>query len=99
MKLLPASAEPYQRTDEFSEATIPAGLRRRHTTRSGVWGRICVLEGEIAYRILEPAPREHVLAPGRDGIVAPEVPHELEPLGAVRFFVEFLRGPDRHQAV
>ena len=34
---------------------------------------------------------EHVLEPGRDGIVEPQVPHEVEPLGPVRFYVEFLR--------
>ncbi len=50
-----------------------------------------MLEGQLRYRILEPSAEEHVLTPDRAGIVEPSVPHELEPLGAVRFFVEFLR--------
>ena len=81
----------YQRTDEFSELTIPAGLKKRHSTKTGVWARICVLEGRLRYRIHCQDPEEHVLSPDFAGIVEPEVLHEVEPLGAVRFFVEFLR--------
>ncbi|HEX5065762.1 MAG TPA: DUF1971 domain-containing protein [Myxococcota bacterium] len=91
MKSLPPDVAAYRRTAEFTEATVPDGLRRRHTTKPGVWGRIQVLEGELRYRILEPAREEHVLSPARPGIVEPEVPHEVEPVGRVRFYVEFLR--------
>ena len=45
----------------------------------------------MGYRILEPETEEHELAPGRDGIIEPEVDHQVEMLGPVRFFVEFLR--------
>lgn len=93
MKSIPEEAEPYQRTKEFSESSIPAGLRKRHNTKVGVWGRICVLEGRLLYRILEPELEELVLAPGQNGVVEPEVLHEVEPIGEVRFFVEFLRLP------
>ena len=91
MKSLPTNVVPYQRTKEFTESTVPAGLLRRHDTKAGVWGRIHVLEGTLTYRILEPAVEENVLSPGIDGIVEPQVPHEVEPVGRVRFFVEFLR--------
>ena len=94
MKSIPPSVVPYQRTREFSEATVPAALRRRHTTKPGVWGRICVLQGSLRYRILEPTPEEHVLSPELPGVVEPGIPHEIEPLGEVRFFVEFLRRPE-----
>ena len=93
MKSLPPEVVPYQRTREFSEDTIPASLRRSHTTKSGVWGRIQVLRGSLRYRILGPETEEHVLSPDHAGIVEPEVPHEVEPLGEVRFYVEFLRNP------
>lgn len=91
MKSLPTEVAAYRRTPEFSQATLPAGLRRRHTTKAGVWGRICVLEGALRYRILEPQLEEHLLTPQHPGVVEPEVPHEVEPVGEVRFFVEFLR--------
>jgi len=94
MKPLPKSLVPYKRTPDFTEETVPAGLLRRHTTKAGVWGRICVLEGELLYRILEPTFEHHVLEPGCDGVVEPNVPHEVEPEGPVRFYVEFLRGSD-----
>lgn len=91
MKPLPANVSTYHRTPEFSEATVPAALTRRHTTKAGVWGSIRVLEGSLRYRILEPEREDHVLTPGSPGVVEPQVPHEVEPLGPVRFFVEFLR--------
>lgn len=90
MKNLPPNVVPYHRTREFSESTVPDALRHRHTTKAGVWGRICVLEGSVLYRILEPLRQEHVLTADLPGIVEPEVPHEVQPLGKVRFFVEFL---------
>jgi len=94
MKNLPPSVAPYHRTREFSESTVPDALRRRHTTKPGVWARICILEGSLRYRILEPVQEDNVLSTEAPGVVEPEVPHEVEPLGRVRFFVEFLRTPE-----
>jgi tellurite resistance-related uncharacterized protein len=94
VKSLPPDVVAYQRTREFTESTVPAGLTRRHTTKPGVWGRICVVEGVLRYRILEPQIEEHLLAPEQDGVVEPESPHEVECLGATRFYVEFLRRPE-----
>jgi tellurite resistance-related uncharacterized protein len=88
---MPSGLEPYKRTAELTSETIPAGLRSSHRTKEGVWGRIVVLEGRLRYRILEPTVEEHELFPGCDGVVEPTVPHEVEPLGAVRFYVEFHR--------
>jgi tellurite resistance-related uncharacterized protein len=93
MKTLPASVRAYRRTPEFTEDTIPAGLRRDHTTKTGVWGRICVLEGALVYHILEPEPEDVLLDADCDGVVEPEVPHFVEAAGRVRFYVEFLREP------
>ena len=93
MKSLPSDVVAYQRTKEFSEVTLPSGLRSRHATKPGVWGRICVLEGQLRYRILASEIEERVLRRGSPGVVEPEVPHEVEPVGEVRFFVEFLRRP------
>jgi len=91
---LPNDVRPYRRTDVFTEATVPAALRRAHNTKAGVWGLIHVLEGRLAYRITDPSrpPSEQMLTPeGPLGVVEPGVLHEVEPLGAVRFFVEFHR--------
>lgn len=96
MKQIPPDAVAYKRTREFSRGTIPKGLLRRHSTGPGVWGRIRVQSGELLYRILEPEPSEFTLTPDTPGVIEPAVPHEVEAIGEVRFFVEFLKRPDRN---
>lgn len=91
MKSLPANAEYYRKTPEFTEETLPAGLRRAHHTRAGAWGRIVIVEGQLLYRICEEPAGEWKLDPDNPGIIEPEVEHEVEPLGKVRFYVEFYR--------
>lgn len=91
MKALPAGVSRYGGTPEFSEGSIPAGLLCSHRTKAGTWARIVVLEGRLLYRILKPEPKEFELSPERPGIVEPEVPHEVEARGRVRFRVEFWR--------
>lgn len=81
-----------RRTPDFTEATIPAGLRRAHSTAAGVWARLHVLEGGLLFRDLVSG-EERSLAPGIHALIFPERRHEVEPLGAVRFYVEFLRPP------
>ena len=91
---LPPDVNPYKRTPEFTEATVPAGLLRDHDTKDGVWGLIHVLEGRLAYRVTDPRrpPVETVLTPTSEpGVVEPTIRHAVEPLGPVRFFVEFHR--------
>ena len=91
MNTLPDGVSAYARTDTFSAGSIPDNLRRSHRTRAGTWAKIVILEGRLRYRILEPVIREFELWPGRPGVVEPEVPHEVEAIGDVRFFVEFYR--------
>ena len=88
MNGLPQGLEPYRRTPVFDQDTLPAGLRREHRTKAGVWALIHVVEGRLLYRVLAPR-ADHILVPGTPGVVRPGEPHEVEPLGAVRFFVEF----------
>lgn len=96
--MLPPDLMAYRRTAEFTETTVPPGLLRAHTTKAGAWGLIHVLEGRLAYRITDPRrpSTETILSPeDAPGIVEPTVLHEVEPIGAVRFYVEFLKAPDR----
>jgi tellurite resistance-related uncharacterized protein len=91
--VIPAGLTVYKRTPEFNEETIPAGLLRAHSTKDGVWGCIRVLEGELLYRIVDARreKRETVLDPVQPGVVEPTILHFVQPRGATRFFVEFLR--------
>ena len=84
----PPAAVPYKHTPVFDEKTLPAGLRREHRTKPGVWGVIRVLDGRLRYQILEPA-SEVILEPGHPGLVLPDQPHLVEPLGPMRMQVEF----------
>jgi tellurite methyltransferase len=86
----PADFVAYKRTPEFTAESVPAGLLRDHATKRGVWARIVVLEGELRYQIVS-LEVDTVLTPQQGGIVVPEVLHSVEPLGAVRFYVEFFR--------
>jgi len=90
---LPHGIVPYRRTAIFDEVNLPAGLRREHRTRTGVWGRIVVLEGRLRYCVLDPV-SDCVLDPETPGIIMPQQPHRIEPLGAVRFYIEFLAAAD-----
>ena len=78
----------------FDENTLPAGLRREHRTKAGVWGVIRVFEGRVRYRVLAPV-SEMILDPDHSGLVLPDQPHLVEPLGPIRMRVEFYdRMPD-----
>lgn len=90
---LPEHFAPYKRTPVFTEDTVPAGLRRDHSTKRGVWARIIVVEGALRYTI--DALHAHFdLSPTVHGVVVPEVLHRVDPQGAVRFYVEFYAAPD-----
>jgi tellurite resistance-related uncharacterized protein len=78
----------------FDENTLPAALRGEHRTKAGVWGVIRVLEGRVRYRVLDPF-SEVTLDPDHPGLVLPDQPHCVEPLGPIRVRVEFYdRIPD-----
>lgn len=91
MKELPENVNVYKRTPDFNQETIPAGLLKAHTTKEGIWGIICVSNGKLLYTI-EKEPQETIeLTPRKFGVVEPQVPHHVEPLGDVEFHVEFLK--------
>lgn len=90
MKTLPPNVLAYKRTPEFDEVSVPAGLLDNHRTKTGVWGKIVVLEGRLRYTIYEPR-EETLLDTSTPGIVEPGVLHHVTPLGQVRFYVEFYK--------
>lgn len=93
-----SAPEPYRTTPAFDENTLPGGLRKEHRTKAGVWGIIRVLEGRLRYQVLDPV-TETILDPDHPGLVLPDQPHFVEPLGAMRMQVEFYdRHPEQRQA-
>ncbi|KRW96162.1 DUF1971 domain-containing protein [Paracoccus sp. MKU1] len=88
----PADAAPYRRTPDFTEATVPKGLLRAHSTRHGTWARLHVLEGRPVFRDLVDG-AELLLGPGIHPLIHPGRLHEVAAAGPVRFFVEFCARP------
>lgn len=87
-RLLPDGFEVYKSTPVFTEETVPSGLLKDHSLKSGVWGQLVVLAGRIKFCednwevLVEPETIWHVL---------PEVIHNVELVGPVKFRVDFLR--------
>ncbi|MCY3733832.1 MAG: DUF1971 domain-containing protein [Chloroflexi bacterium] len=91
MSSLPDGVSAYSRTRIFSAHSIPENLRKAHRTKDRTWAKIVVLKGRLRYRILEPDLCEFELSPDCPGVVEPQVPHEVEAKGDVRFYVELYR--------
>lgn len=87
-----AVVRPYRMSSEFDAAGLPPALQREHRTKAGVWGVIRVLEGQLKYVVLDP-PAEHILTVERPGMVLPEQPHRIEPMGDLRVRIEFYDRP------
>ena len=93
MRMLPPQARAYRKTSVFNQETVPRALLNRHTTKAESWGKIWVISGQLGYHILTEDLEDHVLTPDFPGIVEPQVPHKVELLGPVEFYVEFYRKP------
>jgi hemoglobin len=83
------SQTAYRSSPVFDAETLPAALRRAHSTKAGVWGVIRVLEGAVRYYIEDGSTPPFVLTPEQPGLVRPEQLHHIEPLGAMRLRVDF----------
>ena len=83
------TSKPYKSTPVFDAETLPAGLRRAHSTKPGVWGVIRVLEGAARYHIEDGSAPPALLTPATPGLIRPEQLHHVEPIGAMRMQVEF----------
>lgn len=85
---LPLDARPFKCTPHFTEKTLPKALTREHSTKSGVWGVINVIRGNLRY-VVPSADIDAILNPQTKGIISPQQSHHVEPIGKVLFFVEF----------
>ena len=88
---MPPNAREYKRTATFSADTLPAALRAEHRTKTGTWAHIVVEVGELEYHTRGRVQR---LTPGVVGLVEPERPHHVTPVGPLRVHVEFWREPE-----
>ena len=88
---------PYKVTPDFDQDSLPAGLRRVHSTKEGCWGLVRIIEGRLRLTFPDTG-REELLDAQTAGVVAPGEPHLVEPLGPFRMRVEFYRAPPPNRA-
>jgi tellurite resistance-related uncharacterized protein len=87
---LPDGLRRVRSSPEWDEQTIPVGLLRNHRVASGTWGRIVVRDGRLRFTA-STAPTLHViLGAGAFQAIPPDVDHRVEPLGSVRFCIDFM---------
>jgi tellurite methyltransferase len=86
---LPDGLTPVRSSTEWDEHTMPAGLRRAHRIATGTWGRIIVRLGQLRFVMQSDPALDVVLHSGSTQAIPPEVPHEVQPLGPVRFSIDF----------
>ena len=87
---LPGDVAFVRRTDVFDATTVPAGLRRAHRVADGVWGRLVVEAGTVAF-VVEASGERFELGAGDAIAIPPGVAHHVEPDDEARFAVEFHR--------
>lgn len=81
-------AVPYRSTPVFDQDTLPAALRRRHSTKAGVWGVLRMIEGRLKLTYLEPA-RTMLLEPGTPALLEPGQEHFVTPDGPMKMQIDF----------
>jgi tellurite methyltransferase len=88
---LPTRVHLVRTSPEWTEQTMPAGLRRRHRLAGGTWGQIRLVEGRLRFSMASDPPLVRDLG-GNESTQAipPEADHEIEPIGPVKFAIDFL---------
>jgi tellurite methyltransferase len=87
---LPAGLRMVRSTPEWDEHTIPPALRRSHRVAAGTWGRIVVAHGQLRFSAATDPPLRTVVETGRTQPIPPDVDHHVQPVGPLRFTIEFL---------
>lgn len=82
---------------EWDEHTMPAGLRIAHRLKSGSWGRIIVLQGQLHFVAQTDPVIDDVVSPERAQAIPADIEHDVQPLGPVRFSIDFFSIPLRTQ--
>ena len=79
---LPAALRHVRDSARWDAETMPAGLRRRHRLGRGTWGVLHVDKGSLRFD-------DDEVPAGSTRVIPPDVEHEVEPLGAAQFWIEF----------
>lgn len=92
---LPDGLEHVRTTDTFGEDHHPAGLRRAHRVADGVWARLVVHSGALAFVFEDDPDRFIDVTAGASQVIPPGRFHHVDIGGPVTFALEFHRERDR----
>lgn len=81
-------SKPYRSTPIFDLDSLPAALKREHRTKQGTWAVIRVIEGQLRYWP-DGGGTPCIVTATDFVVVAPQVPHHVEPIGAMMMQVDF----------
>ena len=95
---LPTDLVPSSGSLNFTEETIPDAFKAEHKLAAGRWGVLHVFDGRLRYVNLQTGQERVVSAPDII-VIHPELPHRVEPDGAVRCRIDFFREPDADPAM
>jgi tellurite methyltransferase len=87
---LPDGLRVVRRTELWDEHTLPSALKRAHRVAPGTWGLLHVEDGRLRFVARTEPALDVVVGPEAPQPIPPDVEHHVQPLGDVRFFVEFL---------
>ncbi len=90
-KDLPDDVHKYSESPLFSEQTVPDKLTSEHDLKAGVWGKLCVIAGNLNYHVPGKPDQVSAIKAGEYVIIEPRQVHFVRPRGHVQFKVEFYR--------
>ena len=92
MPKLPDGTVKYATSPTFSDLNVPETLTRIHTTKTGVWARLIVDEGELIYTSIRDNYAVRLVA-GEHHIIEPQEEHFVELEDCTQFYLEFFKFP------
>ena len=87
---LPEDMQVVGSSPVWDERNGPLELRRSHRVARDTWGRLTVHEGRLRFTAQTEPPVDVVLETHSTQAIPPELAHNIEPVGAARFSIEWL---------
>jgi len=87
---LPEDMQVVGSSPVWDERNGPLELRRSHRVARDTWGRLTVHEGRLRFTAQTEPPLDVVLETHSTQAIPPELAHDIEPVGAARFSIEWL---------
>ncbi len=90
MPELPEGVKLQEKSPLYQRDTIPIHMSSGYKMEAGVWARVVVKKGLLQFLIHSEPPQGFVLDEHLEGVLTPEVGHDIKPaMGAVEFYVEY----------